>query len=101
MEVAVALASGIAAHSLTLLAFGADSVIELISAGVLCDDSTSRCGARFLRRPSLGHDQAATSPRVARLFVPRRPGSGQPDDRVPELRSRLRALLNNVPPPAH
>jgi divalent metal cation (Fe/Co/Zn/Cd) transporter len=35
IEAAVAIASGIAAHSLTLLAFGIDSVIELVSAGVL------------------------------------------------------------------
>jgi len=35
IEAAVAIASGLAAHSLTLLAFGIDSVIELISAGVL------------------------------------------------------------------
>jgi hypothetical protein len=35
IEAAVALWSGYAAHSITLLAFGLDSVIELISAGVL------------------------------------------------------------------
>jgi len=35
IEAAVAIVSGIAAHSLTLLAFGIDSVIELASAGVL------------------------------------------------------------------
>src|SRR5262249_25537276 len=35
IEAAVAIASGLAANSLTLLAFGVDSVIELISAGVL------------------------------------------------------------------
>ncbi len=35
IEAAVAIASGIAAHSLTLLAFGVDSIIELVSAGVL------------------------------------------------------------------
>jgi divalent metal cation (Fe/Co/Zn/Cd) transporter len=35
IEAAVAIASGLAAHSLTLLAFGVDSVIELVSAGVL------------------------------------------------------------------
>jgi divalent metal cation (Fe/Co/Zn/Cd) transporter len=35
IESAVALWSGIAAHSLTLVAFGADSIIELLSAGVL------------------------------------------------------------------
>lgn len=35
LEAAVALGAGIAARSLTLVAFGADSVIELLSAGVL------------------------------------------------------------------
>jgi divalent metal cation (Fe/Co/Zn/Cd) transporter len=35
VEAAVALGSGIAAHSLSLIAFGADSLIELASAGVL------------------------------------------------------------------
>ncbi len=35
VEGAVAIASGLAAHSLTLIAFGIDSVIELCSAGVL------------------------------------------------------------------
>ncbi len=35
VEAAVAIGSGIAAHSVTLVAFGADSVIELLSAGVL------------------------------------------------------------------
>jgi divalent metal cation (Fe/Co/Zn/Cd) transporter len=35
VEAAISIGSGIAAHSVTLLAFGLDSVIELISAGVL------------------------------------------------------------------
>lgn len=35
IEAAVAIASGIAGHSTTLIAFGLDSVIELASAGVL------------------------------------------------------------------
>jgi divalent metal cation (Fe/Co/Zn/Cd) transporter len=35
IEAAVALGAGIAAHSLSLIAFGADSLIELASAGVL------------------------------------------------------------------
>jgi divalent metal cation (Fe/Co/Zn/Cd) transporter len=35
VEAAVAVGSGIAAHSLSLIAFGADSIIELASAGVL------------------------------------------------------------------
>ena len=35
IEAGVALGSGIVAHSLTLSAFGIDSLIELLSAGVL------------------------------------------------------------------
>jgi divalent metal cation (Fe/Co/Zn/Cd) transporter len=35
IEAIVAITSGLAAHSITLLAFGLDSVIELVSAGVL------------------------------------------------------------------
>ena len=35
IEAAVAIGSGIVAHSLTLIAFGADSIIELASAGVV------------------------------------------------------------------
>jgi hypothetical protein len=35
IEAAVAIGSGVAAHSITLLAFGIDSLIELSSAGVL------------------------------------------------------------------
>jgi divalent metal cation (Fe/Co/Zn/Cd) transporter len=35
VEAAVAIGAGVAAHSITLLAFGLDSVIELLSAGVL------------------------------------------------------------------
>src|ERR1051325_7154931 len=35
IEAVVAIGSGIAAHSLSLIAFGADSLIELASAGVL------------------------------------------------------------------
>lgn len=35
IEAAVAIASGVAAHSLSLIAFGVDSIIELASAGVL------------------------------------------------------------------
>jgi divalent metal cation (Fe/Co/Zn/Cd) transporter len=35
IEAAVAIGSGVMAHSLTLVAFGADSIIELASAGVL------------------------------------------------------------------
>jgi divalent metal cation (Fe/Co/Zn/Cd) transporter len=49
IEAAVALGSGIAAHSLSLLAFGADSVIELASAGVLLWrlNLEMRWGAKF------------------------------------------------------
>jgi divalent metal cation (Fe/Co/Zn/Cd) transporter len=35
IEAAVAIGSGVAAHSLSLIAFGADSLVELASAGVL------------------------------------------------------------------
>jgi divalent metal cation (Fe/Co/Zn/Cd) transporter len=35
IEAVVAIGSGVAAHSLSLIAFGADSLIELVSAGVL------------------------------------------------------------------
>ncbi len=35
VEAAVAIGSGVAAHSLSLIAFGADSLVELASAGVL------------------------------------------------------------------
>jgi hypothetical protein len=38
VEAAVAVASGIAARSITLIAFGLDTVIELASAGVLSGD---------------------------------------------------------------
>ena len=49
IEAAVALGSGVAAHSLSLIAFGADSVIELASAGVLLWrlDVERRRGAEF------------------------------------------------------
>jgi divalent metal cation (Fe/Co/Zn/Cd) transporter len=35
IEAAVAIGAGVAAHSLSLIAFGADSLIEILSAGVL------------------------------------------------------------------
>lgn len=35
VEVAVAIGAGIAAHSLALTAFGADSIIELMAGGIL------------------------------------------------------------------
>lgn len=49
VEAAVALGSGVAAHSLSLIAFGADSLIELASAGVLLWrlDVELRRGAEF------------------------------------------------------
>ena len=52
VEAAVALGSGIAAHSLSLIAFGADSGIELASAGVLLWrlDVEMRRGAEFPER---------------------------------------------------
>ena len=56
IEAAVAIGSGIIAHSLTLLAFGADSLIELASAGVLIRrlaieiDRGEAVAAKFERR---------------------------------------------------
>jgi len=49
VEASIALTSGIAAHSVTLIAFGADSVIELLSAAVLLWrlDVELRRGAQF------------------------------------------------------
>jgi hypothetical protein len=49
LKVAVAIASGAAAHSLSLIAFGVDSLIELASAGVLLWrlDIEIRRGAEF------------------------------------------------------
>ena len=49
IEAAVAIGSGVAAHSLSLIAFGVDSVIELASAGVLLWrlDVEMRRGAEF------------------------------------------------------
>lgn len=49
IEAAVAIGTGIAAHSLSLIAFGADSLIELASAGVLLWrlDIELRLGAEF------------------------------------------------------
>lgn len=59
VEAAVAVASGIAARSITLVAFGLDSVIELASAGVLiwrlsaelrCGREVSEAAERIARR---------------------------------------------------
>jgi divalent metal cation (Fe/Co/Zn/Cd) transporter len=49
IEAAVAIGAGLAAHSLSLIAFGADSLIELASAGVLLWrlDVEIRQGAEF------------------------------------------------------
>jgi divalent metal cation (Fe/Co/Zn/Cd) transporter len=49
VEAAVAIGSGVAANSLSLIAFGADSLIELASAGVLLWrlDAEIRRGAEF------------------------------------------------------
>ena len=61
IEATVAVASGIAANSLTLIAFGFDSVIELASAGVL------------IRRLSLelrfGHEVSEAAERIARRIA--------------------------------
>jgi divalent metal cation (Fe/Co/Zn/Cd) transporter len=57
VEAAVAIAAGLAAHSITLLAFGIDSVIELASAGVLIWRLTVE-----LRR---GHAFSADAERIA------------------------------------
>lgn len=67
VEAAVALASGIAAHSVTLVAFGADSVIELISAGVLLWrlDVEVRRGAEF----SMDAEERASKIAGALLFA--------------------------------
>ena len=61
VEAAVAIASGIAARSITLVSFGLDSVIELASAGVLiwwlCTE------LRF------GREVSASAERTARRIV--------------------------------
>jgi len=55
VEAAIALASGVMAGSVSLIAFGVDSVIELASAGVLIWRLTVelRRGASFARAPEL------------------------------------------------
>ena len=49
IEAAIAIGSGVAAHSLSLIAFGADSLIELASAGIVLWrlDVEVRKGAEF------------------------------------------------------
>ncbi len=67
MEAAVALYSGVVAHSITLVAFGADSVIELLSAFVLLWrlDVELRRGAAF----SESADECASKIGGALLFA--------------------------------
>jgi hypothetical protein len=67
VEAIVAIASGVAAHSITLLAFGLDSVVELISAGVLIWRLTIelRHGEQF----SEGAEQRSSKIGGALLFV--------------------------------
>ena len=56
VEAAVAIGSGVAANSLSLIAFGADSLIELASAGVLLWrlDAEIRRGMEFPESTSNG-----------------------------------------------
>ena len=58
VEAAVAVASGIAARSITLIAFGLDSVIELASAGVLI--------WRLSRELRFGREVSEAAERIAR-----------------------------------
>ena len=43
IEASVAIGAGVAANSLSLIAFGADSLIELVSAVSYCGGSMSNC----------------------------------------------------------
>ena len=61
IEAAVAIASGIAAHSITLIAFGLDSVIELASAGVLI--------WRLSQELRFGREVADAAERIARRIA--------------------------------
>jgi divalent metal cation (Fe/Co/Zn/Cd) transporter len=61
IEAAVAIASGIAAGSITLIAFGLDSVIELASAGVLI--------WRLLQELRFGREVTAAAERIARQIA--------------------------------
>jgi divalent metal cation (Fe/Co/Zn/Cd) transporter len=61
VEAAVAVASGIAAHSITLVAFGLDSVIELASAGVLI--------WRLSRELKFGREVSEAAERIARRIA--------------------------------
>jgi divalent metal cation (Fe/Co/Zn/Cd) transporter len=60
IEGAVAIAAGLAAHSLTLLAFGIDSVIELVSAGVLI----WRLGVELRRGQAFSQSAERTASRI-------------------------------------
>jgi hypothetical protein len=53
IEAAVAIASGIAANSLTLVAFGIDSVIELASAEILRSRRAETWRAKVTRRQAV------------------------------------------------
>jgi divalent metal cation (Fe/Co/Zn/Cd) transporter len=61
VEATVAIASGIAAHSITLIAFGLDSVIELASAGVLI--------WRLSNELKYGREVSERSERIARRIA--------------------------------
>ena len=61
VEAAVAVASGIAANSVTLIAFGLDSVIELASAGVLI--------WRLSQELRFGQDVSEGTERIARWIA--------------------------------
>ncbi len=61
VEAAVAIASGIAAHSITLVAFGLDSVIELASASVLI--------WRLAQELRFGREVAEATERIARRIA--------------------------------
>jgi hypothetical protein len=78
IEAVVAIGSGISANSLSLIAFGADSVIELASAGVL------RTGAR-----------GGGITRALRLLTPKEfPVLGKPYRRD-QLAANLREIINS------
>jgi divalent metal cation (Fe/Co/Zn/Cd) transporter len=61
IEAVAAVASGIAAHSITLVAFGLDSVIELASAGVLI--------WRLSHELKFGREVSASAERIARQIA--------------------------------
>jgi divalent metal cation (Fe/Co/Zn/Cd) transporter len=67
VEAAVAIASGIAARSITLVAFGLDSVIELASAGVLIWRLSAEL--RFGREASEGAERIARRIAGGLLFI--------------------------------